>query len=49
MSTSKTCGRCGRQVQMTRMSMIDYEDLCYPCRRKEDEEIEKEKEDEDHD
>ena len=36
MATSTTCRRCGGEFQMTRMSMIDYYDLCYPCRRDED-------------
>lgn len=36
MATSKTCRRCGRETQMTRMSMLDCYDLCYPCRREED-------------
>ncbi len=36
MSTSTTCRRCGREIQMTRMSMLDYYDLCYPCREEED-------------
>lgn len=36
MATSKTCRQCGREVVMTRMSMLDYEDICWTCRGEED-------------
>lgn len=36
MATTTTCRRCGEEVRMTRMSLLDYYPLCRPCRRKED-------------
>jgi len=37
MATSTTCKRCDREVMMTRMSMVDFKRICYPCERKEKE------------
>lgn len=36
MATSTTCRRCGEETHMTRISMLDYYDLCHPCWREED-------------
>ncbi len=36
MATTKLCRRCGTETHFTKMSMIDYYDLCYPCRKEED-------------
>lgn len=41
MATATKCGHCGEGVQMTRMSMVDFESICYPCKRKEEEDLKK--------
>lgn len=35
MATTTTCRRCGEEVHMTRMSLLDYYPLCRPCRQEE--------------
>lgn len=35
MATPKTCRRCGTRTHFTKISMLDYYDICYPCEKKE--------------
>ena len=36
MATPKVCKKCFKHTHFTRMSMINYYDLCYDCRKRED-------------
>jgi hypothetical protein len=36
MATTKTCRRCGIETHFSKMSMLDYYDLCYSCQEKEE-------------
>jgi len=36
MGIPKICQRCGNNTFFTKMSMLDYFLLCYPCRKDED-------------
>lgn len=44
MATTTTCKRCGKETHFTRMSLIDFESICYSCREKEDADAKSEKE-----
>ena len=43
MATPKTCRRCNKQAQMSRVSLIDAADLCITCKIKEQDVMDKQK------